>query len=205
MDNSKTTVFIVDDDEAVQQSLRLLVETVDANVETYGSGQEFLEAYEPGRAGCLVLDVRMPGMSGLELQSKLVQEGINIPVIIVTGHGDVPMAVEALRAGAVDFIEKPFRDQALLDSIQRAIELDARARSEQSHEAEIESKMALLTPKEREVMELLVVGKSVKQIAMELGSSQKTIYFHEGHVLEKMEVDSVVELVRLVGRMSVLV
>ena len=198
MNMSEPTIFVVDDDEVVRQSLSLLIETVGLKVQTYGNAQDFLDDYEPEQPGCLILDVRMPGMSGLELQSKLIAEGINIPVIIISGHGDVPMAVQAIKAGAVDFIEKPFRDQVLLDNIQRAVELDAQARCEQSGRYDVEAKLALLTPREQGVMDLLITGKSNKTVAYELGISQKTVDFHRVHILEKMGVDSVVELVRLV-------
>jgi FixJ family two-component response regulator len=200
MSKSEPIVFIVDDDEAVQQSLSMLVETVGLKSQTYSRAEDFLDAYDPAQAGCLLLDVRMPEMSGLELQSKLAAEGIKIPIIIITGHGDVPMAVQAVKAGAMDFIEKPFRDQVLLDNIQKAIELDAQNRRKQSERTDVEAKIALLTPREREVMNLLVLGKSNKVIAYELGISQKTVDFHRAHTLEKMGVGSVVELVRLTQR-----
>jgi len=196
MSKSEPIIFIVDDDEAVQQSLSMLVETVGLNAQSYGRAEDFLDAYDPAQAGCLLLDVRMPGMSGLKLQSKLAAEGINIPIII-TGHGDVPLAVQAIKAGAIDFIEKPFRDQVLLDNIQKAIELDVQTRREQAEQADVEAKIALLTPREREVMDLLVLGKFNKVIAYELGISQKTVDFHRAHILEKMGVGSVVELLRL--------
>lgn len=202
MSKSEPTVFVVDDDEAVCQSLSMLVKTIGLNVQTYTSAKNFLDAYDPSQAGCLILDVRMPGMSGLELQSKLAAEGINIPIIIITGHGDVPMAVEAVKAGAVDFIEKPFRDQILLDDIQKAIEIDAQAQREQAESADIEAKLVLLTPREREVMDLLVAGKSNKMIAYELGISHKTVDFHRAHIIEKMQVGSVVELVRLTQKVG---
>jgi FixJ family two-component response regulator len=198
MSDYEPTVFVVDDDEAVRLSLSMLVETVGLKVRTFKNGQEFLDSCERDQAGCVVLDVRMPGMSGLEVQAKLNQEGMDMPVIIVTGHGDVPMAVEALKAGAVDFVEKPFRDQTLLDNIQEAIELDARNRRSQAQQNEVEAKKALLTRREQQVMELLVAGKNNKTIAYELQISQKTVDFHRANVLAKMGVRSVVELVRLV-------
>jgi len=202
MDKSEPIVFVVDDDEAVCHSLRMLIETVGLEVQTYHSAQNFLDAYDPAQMGCLVLDVRMPGMSGPELQSKLTAQGINIPVIIITGYGDVPMAVQAIKAGAIDFIEKPFRDQVLLDNIQKAIELDAQNRHKQSERTDVETKIAILTPREREVMDLLVLGKSNKVIAYELGISQKTVGFHQAHILRKMGVGSVVELVRLMQKVA---
>jgi len=191
----------VDDDEAVCRSLSLLIETVGLKVQTYGSAQDFLDAYDPAQSGCLVLDVRMPGMSGLELQSKLIAESLNIPVIIITGHSDVLLAVQAIKVGAVDLIEKPFRDQDLLDNVQKAIEIDAEVRRRQTKRADIETKMALLTPRELEIIELLVIGKSSKIIGYELGISQKTVDYHRVHILEKMGVDSVVELALLAQKL----
>ena len=211
MSKSEPIVFIVDDDEAVQQSLTMLLGTVGLNAQAYGSAEDFLDAYDPAaQPGCLLLDVRMPppGMSGMELQARLATEPTRTQVIIITGHADVPMAVEAIKAGAVDFIEKPFRDQVLLDSIQKALELDAKARREQAEQADIEAKIARLTPREQQISDLVVLGKSSKTIAYELGISQKTVDFHRVNILEKMGVDSVVELVRLMHlmrRMPVLV
>lgn len=201
MSKSEPIVFIVDDDEAVCQSLSMLIETVGLNTQTYTRAEDFLDAYDPAQACCLVLDVRMPGMSGIELQSKVKAEGINIPIIIVTGHGDVPMAVEAIKAGAIDFIEKPFRDQVLLDNIQKAIEIDAHNRRKQTVRKDIEARLALLTPREQQVMEGLVIGKSDKVIAYELGISRKTVDFHRAHILEKMKVDSVINLARLAQKL----
>ena len=197
MSKSEPTVFVVDDDEDVRESLSLLIEMVGLKVQMYGSAQHFLADYDPAQAGCLVLDVRMPGMSGLELQSKLAAEGVGLPIIIITGYGDVPMAVDALRMGAVNFIEKPFRDQVLLDSVQKAIEIDVQSRLEQCEQADIETKLSLLTPREQQILDLLVTGKSSKMIAYELGISQKTVSFHRAHILEKVGVDSVLELARL--------
>ncbi|HEW78404.1 MAG TPA: response regulator transcription factor [Phycisphaerales bacterium] len=197
MNKSGPIVSVVDDDEDIRESLSILFETMGLKVQTYGGAQHFLAAYDPAQAGCLVLDVRMPGMSGPELQSKLAAEGVGLPIIIITGYGDVPMAVDAVRMGAVNFIEKPFRDQVLLDSVQKAIELDAQARLEQCEQADIEAKLSLLTPREQQILDLLVTGKSSKMIAYELGISQKTVSFHRAHILEKVGVDSVLELARL--------
>ncbi len=191
-------MFVVDDDDAICQSLCLLIEDIGLDVQTFNSAGQFLAYYNPSQPGCLVLDVRMSGMSGLELQTRLNDLNIDIPTILITGHGDVPMAVEAMKAGAVDFIEKPFRDQVLLDSIQRAIELDKRLRAVKRHSERLQSRMEDLTGRERQVMDLLVVGKSNKAIAFELGISQKTVDFHRTNLLSKAGVSSVVELVRLV-------
>ena len=202
MDEPEPIVFIVDDDEAIRRSSSLLLETVGIKTETFTSCEEFLNAYDPAQAGCLVLDVRMRGMSGLELQAKLKADRVDIPVVIITGHGDVPMAVKAMQNGAIGFIEKPFRDQVLLDNVQKAIELETQVRRERIKRTDIEAKLALLTKREREIMDLLITGKANKMIAHELGISHKTVDFHRGNILEKMGVDSVVELLRLTQKLD---
>jgi len=166
-------------------------------VRTFTSAQQFLGEYDSEQPGCLVLDVRMSGMSGLELQSRLKELAFEIPIIIITGHGDVPMAVEAMKAGALDFIEKPFRDQTLLDNIQKAIEVDARMRRNRKETRDVQSRIQNLTRREHQIMALLVLGKTNKTIAYELGISQKTVDFHRANILDKAGVDSVVELLRL--------
>lgn len=191
------TVFVIDDDEAVRTVIGQLVETVDIKAETFSDAGEFLDSFDPGRPGCLILDVRMPGMSGLVLQSKLRKEHIPIPVIFISGHGDVLMAVEAMRGGAVDFIEKPFRNQVLLDRINEALAKDASARCQRERKVEIEAKASLLTARQQEIMNLLAKGKNSKAVAYELGINQKTVDFHRANILEKMETDSVVELALL--------
>ncbi len=196
MENAESVVFVVDDDEAICRSLGLLIEDIGLEVKAFTSAQHFLSAYDPAQPGCLVLDVRMSGMSGLELQSRLNELGITIPTIIMTGHGDVPMAVEAMKAGALDFVEKPFRDQVLLDSIQKAIALDQRIRDAKRRRADLESRIDLLTERERQIMDLLILGKAGKVIAYELNISQKTVDFHRTNVLSKLGVNSVVDLVR---------
>lgn len=192
------TVFVVDDDEAMRNSLKWLLESEGCTVETFASASQFLDDYYPGRAGCLLLDVRMPGMSGLELQEYLHGEQIRIPVIIITGHGDVPMAVRAMKAGALDFIEKPFDDEKLLAGIRRALETDLERRTQQATRADLAIRMAQLTPREREVMLMVTDGKSNKEIAGELGVSAKTVEAHRARVMEKMEARSLAELVRMV-------
>jgi len=192
------TVFVVDDDEAVRDSLELLVATTGLAVETFASAREFLDAYDPERAGCLVTDIRMPGMSGLELQEHLVALGASIPVIVLTGHGDVPAAVRALKAGAVDFVEKPFKPQALLDLINQAIARDRETREAMAREGAIAERLASLTPREREVMELVVAGKANKVIAVELDISERTVELHRGRIMKKMKARSLAELMRLV-------
>ncbi len=195
--NDKNTVFVVDDDQAMRSSLKWLIESVGMSVETYSSADEFIREYYPGRAGCLLLDIRMPGMSGLELQEHFVQHQIKIPIIIITGHGDVPMAVRAMKAGAVDFIEKPFNDELLLESIRNALLLDVEQRSTQSERAEIATRLAHLTPREHEVMEMVTDGRSNKEIAVTLGVSAKTVEAHRARVMEKMQADSLAGLVKM--------
>jgi FixJ family two-component response regulator len=193
------TVFVVDDDAAVRESLCWLVESAGLNAESYATAQEFLEAYDPRQPGCLVLDVRMPGLSGLDLQEQLAAQGIMLPVIIITGHGEVPMAVRAMKGGAIDFIEKPFSDQLLLDRAREAIAQDAHNRVEQARRAEVAARLALLTPREREVMEMVVSGKANKQVGASLGISQKTVEAHRAQVMRKTRADSLAELVQLAG------
>jgi RNA polymerase sigma factor (sigma-70 family) len=194
---SKACVFVVDDDQAMRNSLKWLIESVGVRVESFGSADEFLARFEPGRPGCLVLDVRMPGMSGLELIEHLAARNTRVPTVIITGHGDVPMAVRAMKAGAIDFIEKPFNDEALLDAIRRALALEEQQRNEQYEHRELESRLAHLTPREREVMDMVTDGQSNKEIANTLGVSAKTIEAHRARVMEKMQAGSLAELVRM--------
>jgi len=196
--NSRAIIYIVDDDEGVRRSLNLMMQSVGLKAKCYATAQRFLKDVDPSHPGCVVLDVRMPDMSGLVLQQELNKRRIRLPVIIITGHADVPMAVSAMKAGALDFIEKPFRDQALLDSIYRAIAECSRILEEQQQQTDINRLVDLLSHREREVMDLLVEGRGSKQIAAELNISSKTVDVHRGHILEKMGVRSVVELVRLV-------
>jgi len=195
--SQEMTVFVVDDDQAMRGSLQWLIESVGMKVQTYDSAQAFLDAYYPGRAGCLLLDVRMPGMTGLELQEYLVRREIRLPVIIITGHGDVSMAVKAMKAGAVDFIEKPFDDEELLNSIRNAVQHDEKRRALRARRADIAARMAELTPREHEVMGMVTDGKSNKEIATSLGVSAKTVEVHRARVMDKMRADSLAELVRL--------
>jgi RNA polymerase sigma factor (sigma-70 family) len=195
--NSENTVFVVDDDQAMRHSLKWLIESVGLRVRTFGSAEDFLQTYYPGQAGCLLLDVRMPGMSGLELQSYLAREEICLPVIIITGHGDVAMAVKAMQAGAMDFIEKPFDDEALLTSIRKALDADEQRRGERAQRAEIATRLAELTPREHEVMDMVTAGKPNKEIATALGVSAKTVEAHRARVMDKMRADSLADLVRM--------
>lgn len=197
------TVFIVEDDQAVRDSLKWLVESVDLQVEAFDSAKSFLEACDPERPGCLVLDVRMPGMSGVELQKILVEKGVTLPKIIITGYGDVPTAVRAMRQGAVDFLQKPIDEQAMLELIQHCIERDADTRRKSTRRREIKSKIAKLTPREQEVMDLVVVGKSNKEVARALGISPKTVEVHRGRVMEKMRADSLADLVQMTAVLAV--
>lgn len=198
MSDDQPTVFLVDDDAAALKSLCWLLESANLRVEPYQSPQKLLAEYDPRRPGCLVLDVRMPSMDGLELQEELARIGCVHPIIFVTGHGDVPTCSRAYRGGAFDFIEKPVNDQAMVDLVHRAIATDRAHRAQQAGKPDISARRAQLTPRELEVMDLLVEGKSVKQIACELGVGFPTAARHRSRVLEKMEVDNDVELVRLV-------
>jgi two-component system response regulator FixJ len=191
-------VFIVDDDEAVRNSLRLLVKSVGLTAAALVSAQEFLATYDPQQPGCLLLDVRMPGMSGLELQQRLNLLGAVIPVIFITGHGDVPMAVEAMQQGAFDFLQKPFRDQDLIDRIQRALEKDRANHAVLGERSRIREQHETLTPREREVLAGVTSGKANKVMAADLGLSQRTIEIHRARVMEKMGASSLAHLVRMV-------
>jgi two-component system response regulator FixJ len=196
--NARPTIFVVDDDTAVRDALKLLLRSVGQAVETFGSAQEFLDAYGEDRPGCLVLDIRMPGMSGLELQQKLNEKHSILPIIFITGHGDVPMAVEAMQAGAVDFIQKPFRDQDLIDRINQALEKDSSNRAALGERNDIRRRLETLTPREREVLDLVVHGKANKVIAGDLKLSQRTVEIHRARVMEKMQASSLAHLVRMV-------
>jgi len=188
------TVFIVDDDAAVRDSIQELVESVGLRAESHSSGQAFLASYQPQRSGCLVLDVRMAGMSGLVLQEKLNELGARIPVIIITGHGDVPMAVHALKGGAVDFVQKPYRNQLLLDSINNALTMDTIARRSLDESQNHDRQLGTLTKREQEVLDKLLAGNISKQIARELGISTRTVEAHRQNLLRKLGVGSVKEL-----------
>ena len=198
MTQSEPTVFVVDDDPAVLRGLRLLMKSVKLNVETYLSAQEFLDDYDPAQPGCLLLDLRMPGISGLELQEIIRTRNIPIPIIIITGYGEVSAAVQAMQKGAVDFLEKPFNDQVLVDQIQKAIAEDAQIRQQRAEQEAVLARLALLTAREREVMDLVIAGKLNKVIAHQLGISPKTVEFHRSHIMKKMKAASVAELVALV-------
>lgn len=197
MDQANRTVFIVDDDEAVRDSLGFLIKTIGLDYETYALALDFLANFNPNRAGCLLLDIRMPGMSGLELQRELARRHSTLPIIFITGHGDVPMAVEAMREGAFDFIQKPFRDQDLIDCVHNALELDKRNLAAQMRREQVARNLSTLTKRERQILDRVVEGKSNKAIAGELKLSQRTVEVHRAHFMEKMQADSVAHLVRM--------
>lgn len=192
-----STVYIVDDDQAIRHAMELLMRSVGLDYEIFHSGDDFLSNHTNERAGCLVLDIRMPGLGGLELQEKLNNSGSTLPIIFISGHGDVPMAVEAMQKGAVDFIQKPFRDQELLDRIGEALKTDQERRSAREEKAEVQSRIEKLTNRERQVLDLVVTGKPNKVIAYELGVSQRTVEIHRARVMEKMRAKSLADLVRM--------
>lgn len=190
-------VFIVDDDASVRRSIQDLLESVALGSEAFATPQEFLASQRTDRPGCLVLDVRLPGMSGLEFQRALAEAGVSLPVIFITGHGDVPMSVQAMKSGAVEFLMKPFRTQELLDAIQQALERDRKLREGRREVAELRQRYETLTPREREVMEMVVSGLLNKQIAGRLGTGEHTVKIHRGKVIQKMQADSLAALVRM--------
>lgn len=197
MAEQEPTVFIVDDDAAIRRAMKALLDSVNVPSEIFASANEFLDKVVDRRPGCLVLDIRMPGLGGLELQQELNRRGNRIPIIFITGHGDVPMAVEAMQNGAFDFIQKPFRDQDLLDRVSDALKTDRQRRDEEQHQNDIAGRIETLTNREREVLDLVVTGKPNKVIAYELGVSQRTVEIHRSRVMEKMQARSLADLVRM--------
>jgi FixJ family two-component response regulator len=195
-------VFVIDDDESVRRSLERLLRSVDLEVETFASAQEFLRKPLPERPSCVVLDLRLPGPSGLELQESLLRAGHDLPIIFISGHADVPSSVRAIKAGAVDFLQKPFSDQALLDIIHGALRRDRETRRDRAEVAGIRVRFDTLTPRERDVLRLVIQGRLNKQIAGDLGISEKTVKFHRGRVMEKTQAGSVAELVRQADRLG---
>lgn len=202
MNDSAPIVFVIDDDASVRDAIRKLIASVGLRAETFGSTREFLSAKRPKAPACLVLDVRLPDVSGLEFQRELTASGIEIPIVFITGHGDIPMSVQAMKAGAVQFLTKPFRGQELLDAIQEAISKDRAAWDRRAQTAEVKTRHDSLTAREKEVMNLVVAGLLNKQIAAELGTSELTIKTHRGRVMEKMGADSVAALVRMAEKLK---
>jgi FixJ family two-component response regulator len=196
------TVFIIDDDRGMRQSIQDLVESVGLRAESYATGEEFLKRKRTNDPSCLVLDVRLPQMSGLDFQRQLAETGMQIPIVFVTAHGDVPMSVRALKSGAVEFLTKPFRDQDLLDAIQQALQRDRTAQEQQAEIHDLQGRYHVLTRREREVMTLVVSGMLNKQIASEIGASEATVKIHRGQVMHKMQAGSVVDLVRMADKLK---
>jgi two-component system, LuxR family, response regulator FixJ len=198
MNLESPTVFIVDDDDAMRESLKWLIESVHLDVKLFDTADAFLKSYDSTRPGCLLLDVGMPGMSGLELHQRLAEQALCLPVIIITGHGDVPMAVRALKRGAFDFLEKPFNDQSLLERVQAAIHYDATNRESRGEVEDVLKRIETLSPRELQVMKLVAAGRLNKEVALSLGLSEKTIESHRGNLMRKMKIRTIVELVRQV-------
>jgi FixJ family two-component response regulator len=202
MVEERAVVFVIDDDPSMRLALEDLVSTVGLDVRAFAAPQEFLQSKRPDAPGCLVLDVRLPGMSGLTFHKELANEGVALPVIFITGHGDIPMSVRAMKAGAVEFLSKPFHDQDLLDAIHAAIEQDRKRRLEATRVAELRERFATLTERERQIMSLVVIGRPNKQIAAELTLSEMTVKVHRGQVMRKMHAGSLPELVRMADRLG---
>jgi len=202
MSATDPTVFVIDDDKAIRSAIKNLLESIGLRAEVFSTPREFLKAEPRDKPGCLVLDVRMPGASGLDFQRELAKAKVEIPVIFITGHGDIPMSVQAMKAGAVDFLTKPFRDQDLLDAIQKAIGRDQARRQQETEEVGIRNRFNSLTPREREVMSLVVAGLLNKQVASRLGTSETTAKIHRGQVMRKMQAHSLPDLVRMSERLG---
>jgi FixJ family two-component response regulator len=203
MGEAESIVFIIDDDPLYRRSSERLVRSVGFSVQSFESARDFLSSRRPNVPSCLILDVRLPGLSGLDLQRELAEAGIHLPIIFVTGHGDIPMSVQAMKAGAVEFLTKPFRDQVLLDAIRHAIGRDQVARRQRARNADLRRRYESLNPREREVFKCLVSGMLNKQIADEIGTTERTVKFHRGNIMRKMQVKSLAELVRMAEMLGI--
>jgi FixJ family two-component response regulator len=203
MAGNEGVVFVVDDDASMRHSTECLIRSIGLNAMTFASADQFLKHNRPDTPACLLLDMRMPGLSGLDLQKELAQAGVDIPIIFITGHGDIPMTVQAMKAGAIEFLTKPYRDQDLIDAVRKGLNRDGVARTEQTKLRDLKRRFDSLTPREREVMTLVVSGLLNKQIAAQLGSTEQTVKFHRSHVMQKMQAVSLADLVRMAESLSV--
>jgi FixJ family two-component response regulator len=203
MNEDSATVFVVDDDPSIQRGLKTLIRSVGLRVEVFDSARDFLQSKRPDGPSCLVLDVRLPGLSGLEFQKELVKANVQVPIIFITAHGDVPMSVRAMKAGALEFLTKPFRDQDLLDAIQTALERDRIRRQQETDMADLRERFKSLTTREQELMRLVLSGRLNKQIADEIGTSENTVKVHRSNMMRKMRAESLVDLVRMANQLGI--